>query len=114
MKKIEESTARLLELVFIFLGVTLRTAGPAIQKLARDRDVFAFEWRWLGSAVAAFFATWFVILSLIPPGFNDISRLILAFGIAYAGNGIVNDYVMKWGPLQRYLEKGETPDETVG
>ncbi|MCK5609630.1 hypothetical protein KAR91_47595 [Candidatus Pacearchaeota archaeon] len=110
----EEQTARLLELLFIFLGISLRTAGPAIQKLLKafkEKGTFEFEYRWVGSAVAAFFATWYVIVMMIPADFDPVNRLIFAFGIGFAGNGLINDYVMKFGPLQRYLEKGEVPEE---
>ena len=109
----EEQTARLLELVFVFLGITLRTAGPAIQKLLkayREKTAFEFEYRWVGSAVAAFFSTWYIIIMMIPADFDPINRLIFAFGIAFAGNGLINDYVMKFAPLQRFLERGETPE----
>ena len=111
--KMEESIARLLEILFIFLGISLRTGGPAIQKLLkafRNQQPFEFEMRWIGSAVSAFLATWYLIIITIPAGHEPISRFILAFGIAYAGNGVINDYIMKWGPLQRYLEKGELPE----
>lgn len=110
MKKlIDEQIARLLEVVFIFLGISLRTAGPAIQKLLKafnEKSKFVFEWRWIGSAISAFFASWYLIVMMVPVEFDTISRLIIAFGIAYFGNGVINDYIMKLTPLKNFLERG--------
>lgn len=106
----DEVLARILEMIFIFLGIALRTGAPAIRKLKKLEDLFNFDITWIGTAVVAFFGSWYMIIMVIPADFDLIGRLFMAFGIAFFGNSLVNELV-KWEPLNNYIFKGQMPPQ---
>jgi len=102
----DEFQARVLEVVFIAMGVSLRTALPAIRKFMDHKDVFKFDWTWIGTAVTAFLTVWYVIVMTIPVQFDPIGRIVIAFGMAFFGNSLINE-IAKWEPIASYIKIGE-------